>query len=153
MPQLKVGDMAPDFTLPSTVGDEVTLSGYRGKKNVVLLFYPAAFSGVCSVENRQCGELTSANPSDDVEVLGISVDNLWSQQAFAEKLGVEYPLLADFHPKGDVAKKYGVYNEERGLANRTAFIVRKDGRSREIVASDLAVARDIPKLLEHARAA
>ncbi|HEV8609387.1 MAG TPA: redoxin domain-containing protein [Thermoanaerobaculia bacterium] len=153
MADLKIGDMAPDFTLPSTVGDKVTLSDYRGKKNVLLLFYPAAFSGVCSTENRQCGELTSANPSDDVEVLGISVDNLWSQRAFGEKLGVGYPLLADFHPKGDVAKKYGAYNEERGFANRTAFIVGKDGRIREIVASETPVARDIPKLLERARSA
>jgi mycoredoxin-dependent peroxiredoxin len=153
MADLKVGDMAPDFTLPSTVGDKLTLSDYRGKKNVLLLFYPAAFSGVCSTENRQCGELTSTNPSNDVEVLGISVDNLWSQRAFGEKLGVRYPLLADFHPKGDVAKKYGAYNEERGLANRTAFIVGKDGRIREIVANDLPVARDIPRLLERARAA
>jgi len=112
MADLKVGDMAPDFTLPSTVGDKVTLSDYRGKKNVVLLFYPAAFSGVCSTENRQCAELTSANPAGGVEILGISVDNLWSQRAFGEKLGVGYPLLADFHPKGDVAEKYGAWQEK-----------------------------------------
>ena len=148
---IKIGDTAPDFTLPSTVGDKVKLSDYRGKKNVVLLFYPAAFSGVCSTENKQCGELLAASPPGDVEVLGISVDNLWSQRAFAEKVGVGYPLLADFHPKGDVARKYGVYNEERGVANRTAFIVGKDGKIREIVASEAPVARDIPALLERAR--
>jgi peroxiredoxin (alkyl hydroperoxide reductase subunit C) len=153
MTEIQVGNMAPDFTLPSTVGDQVTLLDYRGKKNVVLLFYPAAFSGVCSTENRQCAEITSANPSNDVVILGISVDNLWSQRAFGETLGVSYPLLADLHPKGDVAKKFGVYNEERGFANRTAFIVGKDGRIREIVASETPVARDIPKLLEHARSA
>jgi peroxiredoxin len=153
MTEMRVGDMAPDFTLPSTVGDKVTLSAYRGKNNVVLLFYPAAFSGVCSTENRQCAEITGANPSNDVVILGISVDNLWSQRAFGETLDVTYPLLADFHPKGDVAKKYGVYNDERGFANRTAFIVGKDGRIREIVASEAPVARDIPALLERALAA
>jgi mycoredoxin-dependent peroxiredoxin len=153
MTEIQVGDMAPDFTLPSTVGEKVTLSDYRGKKNVVLLFYPAAFSGVCSTENRKCAEITSANPSNDVVILGISVDNLWSQRAFGEMLGVTYPLLADFHPKGEVAKKYGVYNEERGVAKRTAFIVGKDGRIRGIVESEAPVARDIPALLERARAA
>jgi peroxiredoxin len=153
MTEIRVGDMAPDFTLPSAVGDKVTLSDYRGKKNVVLLFYPAAFSGVCSTENRQCAEITAGNPSNDVVILGISVDNLWSQRAFGETLGVTYPLLADFHPKGDVAKKYGVYSEERGLAKRTAFIVGKDGRIREVIRSEAPVARDIPGLLERARAA
>ena len=152
MADLKVGDMAPDFTLPSTVGDKVTLSDLRGK-NVVLLFYPAAFSSVCSLENRQCAENMAADPSGDVVVLGISVDNLFTQKAFGEQLGVRYPLLADFHPKGEVAKKYGVYNEERGTAKRTAFIVGKDGRIREIVASEAPVARDIPALLQRARAA
>ena len=153
MADLRVGDLAPDFTLPSTVGEKVTLSDYRGKKNVILLFYPAAFSGVCSTENRQCAELTSASPADGVEILGISVDNLWSQRAFGEKLGVNYPLLADFHPKGDVAKKYGAWNEERGFANRTAYIVGRDGKIREIVANEAPVARDIPGLLDRARKA
>jgi peroxiredoxin len=152
MPELRIGDMAPDFTLPSTVGEKTTLSDFQGK-NVVLLFYPADFSPVCSTENRQCGEIVAANPPGDVEVLGISVDNLWTHHAFAEKLGVSYPLLADFHPKGEVSKKYGVYNEERGTAMRTAFIVGKDGRIRDIVRSEAAVARDIPILLEKARSA
>jgi peroxiredoxin len=153
MAQLQVGDMAPDFTLPSTVDDKMTLSDFRGKKNVVVLFYPLDFSPVCSTENRQVAELTPADPSGDVQVLGVSVDSLWSHRAFAEKLGVKYPLLSDFHPKGEVAKKYGVYLDEKGIAARTAFIVGKDGRIREIVRSDVPVARDIPALLEKARPA
>jgi peroxiredoxin len=89
----------------------------------------------------------------DVEVLGISVDSLWSHKAFAKQQGIAYPLLADFHPKGAVAEKYGVYLAEKGLSARTAFIVGRDGKIKEIVASDIPVARDIAKLLEKARAA
>ena len=86
-------------------------------------------------------------------MLGISVDSLWSHRAFAEKLGISYPLLSDFHPKGEVAKKYGVYLEDRGMAARTAFVIGKDGKILDIVKSDVPVARDIAALLEKARAA
>ena len=150
---LKVGDAAPDFTLPATVGEKVTLSDYRGKKNVLLMFYPLDFSPVCSVENRQCAEMLPTRGADDVAVLGISVDSLWAHKAFAAQNGIGYPLLADFHPKGDVAKKYGVYLEEKGLSARTAFVIGKDGKVRDVVASDIPVARDIQKLLEKAGAA
>ncbi|MGH9317875.1 MAG: peroxiredoxin [Thermoanaerobaculia bacterium] len=150
---LKVGDTAPDFTLPATVGEKVRLSDYRGKKNVLLMFYPLDFSPVCSVENRQCAEMLPTKGADDVQVLGISVDSLWAHKAFAAQNGIGHPLLADFHPKGDVAKKYGVYLEEKGISARTAFIIGKDGKVRDVVASDIPVARDIGKLLENARAA
>jgi len=153
MPELRAGDMAPDFTLPSNVGDKVSLSDYRGKKNVVLLFYQLDFSPVCSAENRECAQLAPGLASDEVAVLGISVDSLWSHRAFAEKLGISYPLLSDFHPKGEVAKKYGVYLEDRGMAARTAFVIGKDGKILDIVKSDVPVARDIAALLEKARAA
>jgi peroxiredoxin len=150
---LKPGDAAPDFTLPSTVGDKVTLSDYRGKKNVLLLFYPLDFSPVCSMENKQCSEMLPAKGADDVQVLGVSVDSLWSHKSFAAQNGVTYPLLADFHPKGAVAEKYGVYLPEKGFAARTAFIIGKDGKIREVIASDIPVARNIEQLLEKARAA
>jgi mycoredoxin-dependent peroxiredoxin len=150
---LKTGDPAPDFTLPSTVGDKVTLSDYRGKKNVLLLFYPLDFSPVCSVENRQCAEMLPTKGADDVAVLGISVDSLWAHKAFAAQNNIEYPLLADFHPKGEVAKKYGVYLEDKGIAARTAFVIGKDGKIKDVIASDIPVARDIGQLLAKARAA
>jgi peroxiredoxin len=153
MTELRVGDMAPDFSLPSTVGDKVTLWDFRGKKNVVLLFYPLDFSPVCSAENRECAQLAPGLASDDVAILGISVDSLWSHRAFAEKFGVTYPLLSDFHPKGEVAKKYGVYLDHKGTAARTAFVIGKDGKILDIVKSDVPVARDIAALLEKARAA
>ncbi|HMF09089.1 MAG TPA: redoxin domain-containing protein [Thermoanaerobaculia bacterium] len=150
---LKTGDSAPDFTLPATVGDKVTLSDYRGKKSVLLLFYPLDFSPVCSVENKQCAELLPTRGSDDVQVLGISVDSLWAHKAFAAQNDISYPLLADFHPKGDVARKYGVYLEDKGIAARTAFVIGKDGKIKDVIASDIPVARNIGDLLEKARAA
>jgi len=150
---LKAGDMAPDFTLPSTVGDKVTLSDYRGKKSVILLFYPLDFSPVCSVETKQCAEMLPTRGAGDVEVLGISVDSLWTHKAFAAAQGISYPLLADFHPKGAVSEKYGVYIADKGISARTAFIIGKDGKIREIVASDIPVGRDIAGLLDKARAA
>ncbi len=150
---LKPGDMAPDFTLPSTVGEKVTLSDYRGKKNVILLFYPLDFSPVCSVETKQCGEMLPATGGPDVEVLGVSVDSIWAHKAFAAQQGITYPLLADFQPRGAVAEKYGVYLPDKGIAARTAFVIGKDGKIKEVVGSDIPVARDIAKLLEKARAA
>jgi mycoredoxin-dependent peroxiredoxin len=150
---LQPGDTAPDFTLPATVGDKVTLSDYRGKKNVLLMFYPLDFSPVCSVENRECTEMLPTKGADDVQVLGISVDSLWSHKAFAAQNGITYPLLADFHPKGVVAEKYGVYLPEKGISARTAFIVGKDGRIQDVVANDIPVGRDIGGLIEKARAA
>jgi mycoredoxin-dependent peroxiredoxin len=153
MTQLKVGDLAPDFTLPSTVGDKVTLSDYRGKKNVLLLFYPLDFSPTCSKETKLCGEILPVRGGDGVEVLGISVDSLWAHKAFAPQNGINYPLLADFHPKGEVSKKYGAYLDDKGFSARTAFIVGKDGRIKDIVTSEIPVARDIPKLIEKTRAA
>ncbi len=150
---LQPGDTAPDFTLPSTVGDKITLSDYRGKKSVVLLFYPLDFSPVCSVETKQCAEMLPAKGGEGVEILGISVDSLWSHKAFAAQQGIAYPLLADFHPKGAVSEKYGVYLAEKGISARTAFIIGKDGKIKQIVGSEIPVARDIAKLIETARAA
>ena len=119
--------MAPDFTLPSTIGDKVTLSDYRGKKNVLLLFYPLDFSPTCSKETKQAGEILPDRPAQDVEVLGISVDSLWSHKAFAPQNGITYPLLADFHPKGDVSAQ--VRRLSRGQGIRGADGVRhRQGR-------------------------
>jgi peroxiredoxin (alkyl hydroperoxide reductase subunit C) len=111
MEELQIGDMALDFTLPATIGDKVTLSDFRGKENVVLLFYPLDFSPVCSAENRECAPGLA---SDDVAVLGVSVDSLWSHRAFAEKFGITYPLLSDFHPKGRSRRSTASSSTRRG---------------------------------------
>jgi mycoredoxin-dependent peroxiredoxin len=153
MSHLKPGDIAPDFTLPSTMGDKVMLSDYRGKKNVLLLFYPLDFSPTCSKETKQCGEMLPDRDARDIEVLGISVDSLWAHKAFAPQNGITYPLLADFHPKGEVSRRYGVYLDDKGFSARTAFIVGKDGKIKDVVTSEIPVARDIGQLLEKTRSA
>ena len=150
---LKTGDTAPDFTLPSTVGDKVTLSDYRGKKSVILLFYPLDFSPVCSVETKQCAEMLPTKGAGDVEVLGISVDSLWSHKAFAARENVSYPLLADFNPKGEVAQKYGVFLPEKGFAARTAFVIGKDGVVKDVIASEVPKERDIVAMLKRTASA
>jgi mycoredoxin-dependent peroxiredoxin len=148
---LQPGDSAPDFTLPSTVGEKVTLSDYRGKKNVILLFYPLDFSPVCSGETMACAKLLPTQGGDGVEILGISVDSIWAHKAFAAQQGISYPLLADFQPRGAVAEKYGVFLPEKGISARTAFIVGKDGKIKDVVESDIPVARDIRALIDKAR--
>lgn len=152
---LQPGDLAPDFTLPSTVGEKITLSDYRGKKNVILLFYPLDFSPVCSGETMACAKLLpqAGQGGDGVEILGISVDSIWAHKAFAAQQGISYPLLADFQPRGAVSEKYGVFLPEKGFSARTAFIVGKDGKIKDVVASDIPVARDIRALIEKALAA
>lgn len=124
---LKVGDTAPDFTLPSTGGKPVTLSEFRGKKNVVLAFYPAAFTGGCTKEMTSYGANHAQFEGMDTQVFGVSTDNTPSQRVFAEQTGAKFPMLSDFSDR-KVSKTYGVLMEARGLANRATFVVDKEGK-------------------------
>ena len=124
---LKVGDMAPDFTLPSTGGKPVTLSEFRSKKAVVLAFYPAAFTGGCTKEMTSYGADLAKFEGMNVQVFGVSTDNSPSQKIFAEKVGASFPMLSDFLDR-KVSKAYGVLMENRGLANRATFVIDKDGK-------------------------
>ncbi len=124
--QLKVGDTAPDFTLPSTHGGTVALSEFRGKQNVVLAFYPAAFTGGCTKEMQAYQLNLGKFEGAETQVFGLSTDNVPSQRKFAEELGVKFPMLSDFL-KRDVSTQYGVLNEARGVSNRTTFVVDKEG--------------------------
>lgn len=124
---LKVGDTAPDFTLPSTAGKPVTLSELRGKKNVVLAFYPAAFTGGCTKEMTSYGTTQSQFEGMETQLFGVSTDNTPSQKVFAEQTGAKFPMLSDFADR-KVAKAYGVLIESRGIANRATFVVDKDGK-------------------------
>src|SRR5262245_21942064 len=117
---IDIGTDAPDFELPSSEltpegkpGKKIKLSDYRGKKNVVLAFYPLDFSPVCSKEHGCFREDNSRLEAESAQVLGISVDSAWTHQAFAKAMGIGYPLLADFHPKGSVASTYGLYEAEK----------------------------------------
>ncbi|MEO7143529.1 MAG: redoxin domain-containing protein [Bryobacteraceae bacterium] len=135
---LKVGDMAPDFTLPSTQGKSVNLADFRGKKNVVLAFFPAAFTGGCTREMTAYGKGIEQFESADTQVFGISADNTPSQKRFAEDLKVTFPILSDFLDR-HVMKEYGVLIPARGIANRTTFVVGKDGRIEHIEEGSAAI--------------
>lgn len=136
---LKVGDMAPDFTLPSTAGDKVTLSSYRGKKNVVLAFFPAAFTGGCTKEMQAYQLNLEKFSGSDTIVYGLSTDFTPSQKAFADSLKLQFPLLSDFTDR-KVAQSYGVLMPERGLAKRVTFVVGKDGKIEHMEANNDAIA-------------
>ena len=124
---LIIGDLAPDFTLANQFGENVTLSDFRGKKPVVLVFYPLSFSGVCTGELCEIRDNFDKFASSDVELLAISVDSKYVQKVFAEHEGYKFSVLADFWPHGQVAKDYGVFLEEHGIANRGTFVIGKDG--------------------------
>ena len=136
---LKVGDVAPDFTLPaSTDGKPVKLSSFRGQKIVVLAFFPAAFTGGCTKEMAAYQLNLDKFTGADTQVFGISTDNSPSQREFAKSLNVVFPLLSDFKLR-QVSKDYGVLNEGLGIANRTTFVVDKDGKIQHIEEGSAAV--------------
>jgi len=143
--QLKAGEEAPDFTLPAT-GDTagrnqprktISLKKYRGKKNVVLAFFPAAFTPVCTAQLPSYEERISEFQRLDAQVLGISTDNIPSIDAWCAQLGgLSYPVLSDFWPHGFVALKYGVLRSE-GICERAIFVVDKQGIIRYIDIHDI----------------
>lgn len=123
---LQKNEFAPDFTLYTTADEKVTLSAYKGS-NVILAFYPADWSPVCSDQMALYNEMLTWFKKYDAQVLGISVDSKWCHVAFAQSRNLHFPLLADFEPKGAVAKQYGVYNETEGACNRALFVINKEG--------------------------
>jgi peroxiredoxin len=125
---LKAGDKAPDFALPSHRGGTVRLSDFRGRRNVVVAFHPLAFTPVCA--NQMTGYQADLPKLEaaDAAVLGLSTDPQPSKTAWAKALGpLAFDLLSDFHPKGDVAKKFGVYREKDGFSERAVFVIDKEG--------------------------
>lgn len=124
---LAVGDPAPDFTLKDQNGVDTSLSDFRGEKNVVIVFYPFAFSGICTGELCEIRDHLEGFVSDKVQVLAISCDPMFSLRAFADKEGYFFPLLSDFWPHGDVASAYGVFNDQAGMAIRGTFLVDREG--------------------------
>ncbi|GAB4006505.1 peroxiredoxin [Glycomyces albus] len=121
------GNTAPDFTLKDQNNQEVSLADFRGEKNVLLVFYPFAFTGVC--EGELCGirDDLDTYQSDEVQVLSVSIDSPFAHKVWAQREGFEFPLLSDFWPHGAVAQAYGVFNEEKGMANRGTFVIDKTG--------------------------
>jgi len=125
---VEVGQEAPDFTLRDQNREEVTLSSYRGKKSVLLVFFPFAFSGICTNELCQVRDELPSFEDEDVQVIGISVDHPFALKSWAMQEGYLFPLLSDFWPHGEVAKRYGVFNEVAGMANRGTFLVDRSGK-------------------------
>jgi peroxiredoxin len=124
---VEVGDEAPDFTLRDQNNEEVTLSSFRGEKAVLIIFYPLAFTGICTGELCRVRDELPTFQNDDVQVLTISVDSPYSHKIFSEREAYQFPLLSDFWPHGEVARRYGVFNETVGFADRGTFLVDRDG--------------------------
>jgi peroxiredoxin len=127
---VEVGAKAPDFTLSDYNKQQVTLSSFQGAKNVLLVFYPFAFSGICQGELCQVRDELADYEGADVQVLGVSVDSPFALKAWADQQGYTFPLLSDFWPHGAVATAYGVFNDQAGLALRGTFLIDKEGTVR-----------------------
>ena len=127
MTQVAVGDSAPDFTLRDQNNEEVTLSSYRGTRAVLIIFYPLAFTGICTRELDALRDDPETFRDGAVEVLTISVDSSYSNKIFSEREKYEFRMLSDFWPHGAVAQQYGVFNSDTGFANRGTFLVDTDG--------------------------
>jgi peroxiredoxin len=125
---LAVGTEAPDFTLKDQDGNEVNLSSFRGNTNVVLVFYPFTFTGVCQGELCALRDDVSEFESANAQLIAISCDSRFSQQQWAQQQAYTFPVLSDFWPHGAVSRAYDVFNEQLGAANRATFVIDKDGK-------------------------
>jgi peroxiredoxin (alkyl hydroperoxide reductase subunit C) len=134
--------VAPDFVLKDQNNEEVRLSDFRGRRNVLLVFYPLAFTGTCQGELCSVRDNLSDFVNEDVQVLTVSVDSPYTHKVWADREGYDFPLLADFWPHGAVAQAYGVFNDERGFANRGTFLVDRDGVVRFAEMNEPGQARD-----------
>jgi peroxiredoxin len=140
---VEVGQEAPDFTLKDQHGNDVSLSSFRDNENVVIVFYPFTFTGVCEGELCSLRDATSDFAASNAQVLAISCDSRFAQQQWAKQHGFEFPVLSDFWPHGKVSRRYGVFNEALGCANRATFVIDKAGNVVEVFQSpDLGTARD-----------
>jgi mycoredoxin-dependent peroxiredoxin len=141
--KVEIGQQAPAFALRDQHGATVSLASYRGDKAVVLMFYPFAFSRVCTGELCEVVDNLSTFVSDDVQILAVSCDPMFTLRAFAEQEGLTFPLLSDFWPHGEVAGAYGVLNADRGCAERSTFMIDRDGVVRWLVHNRMADSRDL----------
>lgn len=145
---LAVGDVAPDFALKDQNNQVVSLAGFRGVKNVLLLFYPYAFTRVCEGELAAIRDNLPSFQNDDVQVLTVSVDTPYAHRVWAEQMGFDFPMLADFWPHGAVAQAYGCFDEVRGCARRGAYVIDRSGVVRWLVVKAIPDARDQAEYLK-----
>jgi peroxiredoxin len=144
---LAIGDQAPDFTLKDQHGQDVTLSAYAKGKAALVVFYPFAFSGVCTGELTGLRDRLGDFETDDTTLLALSCDPVYAQRAVADRDGIFFPLLSDFWPHGVTAQSYGVFDDISGAAKRSSFVLDKQGRVAWMVHNATGEARDLD---EHA---
>lgn len=144
---IAVGAMAPDFTLRDQFGQDTSLSSYRGTKAVALVFYPYAFSGVCTGEMGVIRSRLDEFLTFDTEVLAISCDPVYALRAFSDTDGLNFALLSDFWPHGEVTRAYGVLDERAGCPERSSYVIDKEGRVTWAVHHPKHAARDLDDLL------
>ena len=140
---LQIGDRAPDFTLRDQHGQVFQLSSFAGEKAVLLVFYPYAFTGVCTGELTGFRDRLGDFETADTTLLAISCDPIYTQRAFADRDGIFFPLLSDFWPHGAVASAYGVLDEHEGCANRSSFVIDKQGIVTWVLHSERGEGRDL----------
>lgn len=138
MGALAVGTKAPDFTLPTTPDQKVSLSEFLGR-NVVLVFYPADWSPVCGDQLALYNELREQFEDLNASLMGVSVDGIWCHLAYEKNNNFHFPLMSDFEPKGKVARQYGVYREQEGVTERALFVIDAEGTIRYSYISPLGV--------------
>jgi len=138
-----VGSAAPDFSLKSQHGEDVALASFRGDKNVLLVFFPFAFSGICTGELGQLRDNAEAFDADGVQVIAISCDHFFANRAFADRDGYAFPVLSDFWPHGEVARAYGTFNEDAGAPNRGTYLIDREGIVRWMVQKGIGDQRDL----------
>ncbi|MGH3355050.1 MAG: peroxiredoxin [Nocardioidaceae bacterium] len=138
---IDVGAVAPDFALNDQHGQTVSLSDYRDKQHVLLVFYPWSFTGICTSEMCEIRDALPTLHGDESAVLAISCDAMFTQRVFAEQEGLEYPVLSDFWPHGQVASAYGVFDDRLGAAVRGTFVIDRGGVVRWRVVNGVGEAR------------
>jgi peroxiredoxin len=147
MSGLSLGGPAPDFTLRDQFGQDIRLSSYRGTKAVVIFFYPYAFSGVCTGEMAGIRDRLDEFLTFDTEVLAISCDPVYALRAFADQDGLNFPLLSDFWPHGEVSRSFDVFDEKKGCSRRSSYVIDKDGMVRWSVHNAMPEGRDLDEHL------
>ncbi|WP_328913361.1 MULTISPECIES: peroxiredoxin [unclassified Streptomyces] len=146
---IDAGEPAPDFQLYDQHGRTVRLADSRHRKHVVLLFFPFAFTSVCTGELRAVQAELPAFQNDDVQLLAVSCDSMHALRVFSDAEELDFPLLSDFWPHGTASRAYGVFAEDKGCALRGTFVIDKEGTVRWTVVNGLPDARD---LREYAKA-
>lgn len=151
MSGLEPGVRAPDFTLRDQFGQDVTLSAFRGSKVVCLVFYPFAFSGICTGELTAVRDRLDQFLTFDTELLALSCDPVYSLRAFADADGLNFPLLSDYWPHGEVTRAYKAFDHERGCPRRSSYVVDTDGIVQWAVHQEIGDARDLDAHLRAVR--